>query len=138
DGIEDLKNFLSQRLPQSPFLYDQDALTDTPERVLAAELTREQLFLRLRQEVPYGLTVEPEKWEERKDKSVAIHQAIIVSREKHKGIVLGKGGAMLKEIGAAARQEIESLLGGRAHLFLFVKVREDWKHLPEALRDISS
>ena len=134
DGVEDLKRALVERLPKGPWLYPPDQLADMPERLLAAEITREQLFLRLHQEVPYGLTVETEKWEERKDGSVRIDQAVHVAKAGHKPIVLGKGGQTLKAIGAAARAELERLLDRRVHLFLFVRVTERWADDPEYYR----
>ena len=105
-----------------------------PMRFLAAEITREKLFLALRDELPYALSVETEQWEEREDGSIAIHQLITVQRESHKKIVLGKGGAMLKRIGSQARKDIGEQCGTKVHLFLFVKVREDWKDKPDAFR----
>jgi len=134
DGVADLKAHLAARMPQGPWLYPADQLADMPERLLAAEITREKLFLRLHQEVPYGLTVETESWEERKDGSARINQAIHVAREAHKPIVLGKGGQTLKSIGAAARAEMEQIFDRRVHLFLFVRVTEGWADDPEHYR----
>jgi GTP-binding protein Era len=113
-------------LPEGPWLFPEDQLTDLPQRMLAAEATREQVFLQLHQELPYATTVETESWEERPDGSVKITQTIHVQRASQKAIVLGKGGAQIKLIGQAARAEIERLFGRRAHLFLFVRVSEDW------------
>jgi GTP-binding protein Era len=126
DGTDDLADFLSTAVPEGPWLYPEDQLTDLPQRLLAAEITREQIFLQLHQELPYSTTVETETWEERKDGSVKITQVIHVQRAGQKAIVLGKGGSQIKLIGAAARAELERLLGHRVHLFLFVRVSENW------------
>ncbi len=126
DGVMDLKAFLADKLPHGPWLYPEDQITDITSRVLVSEITREKVFIRLHQELPYGITVETEKWEERDDGSVAISQVIHVSRSGHKGIVIGKGGQTLKAIGESARADIETLLDRRAHLFLFVRVTERW------------
>ncbi|NIY71721.1 GTPase Era [Marivivens donghaensis] len=131
-GCKDLKKWLGQQLPESPWLYPEDQIADLPMRMIAAEITREKLTLRLHQELPYQLTVETEKWEERKDGSARIDQIVYVSRDGHKGIVLGKGGETAKAIGRASREELEEFLGRRVHLFLQVKVRENW--LDEAER----
>jgi GTP-binding protein Era len=136
DGIRDLVANISAHMPEGPWLYPEDQLTDMPNRLLAAEITREKAFLRLHQELPYSLTVETEAWEERRDGSVKIDQTIYVTRDGHKGIVLGKGGATLKAIGKESRTELEELLGCRVHLFLFVKVREGWLDDPERFRNI--
>ena len=126
DGVEDLKRHLAQALPQGPWLYPEDQLSDLPERLMAAEVTREQIFLQLRDELPYASTVETDKWEERKDGSVRIEQTIFVQRPTQKAIVLGEGGQRIKQIGARARAELETLLGRRVHLFLHVRVEKDW------------
>lgn len=126
DGTGDLGDYLAGAVPEAPWLYPEDQLTDSPQRLLAAEITREQLYLQLHQELPYAATVETEQWEERKDGSVKISQVIHVQREGQKAIVLGKGGAQVKKIGAVARAELEKLLERRVHLFLFVRVTEDW------------
>ncbi|GER06366.1 GTPase Era [Iodidimonas muriae] len=126
DGVQDLKTHLAKNLPKSPWLYPEDQITDITTRVLAAEITREKIFLRLHQELPYGITVETEKWEGRKDGSIEIHQVIHVSRDGHKGIVIGKGGQTLKAIGETARLDMETMMGQRVHLFLFVRVTERW------------
>lgn len=131
DGISQLAEVLARTVPEGPHLYPPDQLTDMPERQIAAEITREKLFLFLRQELPYSATVETESWEVKEDKSINIRQVITVMKEKQKKIVLGSKGAMLKRIGTAARQEMEKTFGIRAHLFLFVKVREDWQDTPE-------
>jgi GTP-binding protein Era len=126
DGTDDLADFLAGAVPEGPWLYPEDQLTDLPQRLLAAEITREQIFLQLHQELPYSTTVETESWEEHKDGSVKISQTIHVQRPGQKAIVLGKGGSQIKLIGAAARAELERLLGHRVHLFLFVRVSENW------------
>lgn len=136
DGVRDLISQFTRHMPDSPWLFPEDQLTDMPNRLLAAEITREKAFLRLHQELPYSLTVETDTWEERKDGSVKIDQTIFVTRDGHKGIVIGKSGATLKAIGAEARAELEEILGHRVHLFLFVKVRERWLEDPERFRNI--
>lgn len=125
-GVQDLKAWLAAELPAGPWLYPEDQIADLPLRMIAAEITREKLTLRLHEEIPYQLTVETETWEERKDGSVRIGQVIYVAREGHKGIVLGAKGATLKAIGQAARAEISAFLGRPVHLFLTVKLRENW------------
>ena len=135
DGIADLRAALAAKLPEGPHLFPEDQLTDLPQRLLAAEITREQVFLQLHEEVPYSTAVETEKWTERDDGSVRIDQAIYVQREGQKAIVLGKGGARIKALGQAARRELEAMLGRRVHLFLFVKVRENWIEDPERFSD---
>lgn len=132
DEVDALKQTLAGMLPAGPWLYDEDAMTDTPMRLMASELTREQCFMQLQQELPYTLMVETEQYNARKDGSVEIHQSIIVQNERQKGIVIGKGGSMLKSIGEKARQQIGYAIDGTCHLKLFVKVREDWKDKPEA------
>lgn len=136
DGVDDFRAALAQEMPVSPWLYPEDQLALAPMRHLAAEITREKLFLRMNQELPYSLTVETESWEERKDGSVKIQQIIFVSRANHKPIVLGKGGQTIKKIGAMAREELEEMLGCRVHLFLFVKVREKWLDDPERYQEM--
>lgn len=131
-GCDDLKGWLGEQMPASPWLYPEDQIADLPMRMIAAEMTREKLTLRLHQELPYELTVETENWEERPDGSARIDQIIFVARDGHKGIVLGKGGETLKAVGQAARAELEEFMGRRAHLFLTVKVRPNW--LDEAER----
>ena len=134
NGIEEMKTALTAYLPEGPFLYPEDQLSDMPERLLASEITREKCFLALEQELPYSLAVETESWEEQKNGSVKIRQIIIVQRESQKGIVVGKNGEMLKRIGTTARRELGRLLDRPVHLFLFVKVQEDWKDKPDAYR----
>ncbi len=131
DGVMDLKARLAARVPEGPWLYPADQITDVTSRVLAAEITREKVFLRLHQELPYAITVETENWEERDDGSVAISQVIHVSKASQKGIVIGKGGRTLKAIGEAARHEMELLFERRVHLFLFVRVTEKWSESRE-------
>ncbi len=137
DGVADLRDYLAERMPEGPWLYPPDQLSDFPLRMLAAEITREKLYLRLHDELPYASHVETELWEERPDGSIRIEQTIYVLRESQKKIVIGKGGQTIKEIGQAARKELSELLGGRkVHLFLFVKVREKWDQDPERLRNL--
>ncbi|MCH2094686.1 MAG: GTPase Era [Rhodobacteraceae bacterium] len=131
-GCSDLKRWLAQELPEGPWLYPEDQIADLPMRMIAAEMTREKLTLRLHQELPYQLTVETEAWEERKDGSARIDQIIYVARAGHKGIVLGNKGETIKAVSKAAREELEEFLGRRVHLFCQVKVREKW--LDEAER----
>jgi GTP-binding protein Era len=136
DGVADLEKFLANLLPKGPWLYPEDQIADMPLRLLAAETTREKLFLQLHQELPYHLTVETESWEERSDGSVKIDQVIYISRNAHKGIVLGKGGQLIKSVGSASRLELEESLDRRVHLFLYVKVREGWLDEPERYREM--
>ncbi|MFC4349874.1 GTPase Era [Kordiimonas lipolytica] len=126
DGVADLKKFLAKRAPVGPWMYPEDQVADVTMRILAAEVTREKVFLRLHDELPYATTVETEKWEERKDGSVRIEQVIHVQRETQKGIVIGKGGTMLKTLGQMAREELEEMFGRKVHLFLHVRVTERW------------
>lgn len=134
DGVEDIREFLAESLPASPWLYPEDQASDLPSRLLASEITREKLFMRLQHELPYELTVETEQWKPLKDGSVRMEQVIYVQRESQKKIVIGKSGDMLKKIGQIARREMEHLWGHPIHLFLFVKVRENWKENPETYR----
>lgn len=131
-GVEDLKDWLAGELPEGPWLYPEDQLADLPMRMIAAEMTREKLTLRLHEELPYQLTVETENWEERPDGSARIDQVVYVARDGHKGIVLGAKGETIKAIGSQARAEISEFLGRPVHLFLTVKVRPNW--LDEAER----
>lgn len=135
DGLKDLKAFLAEGAPPGPWLYPEDQLSDISERLMAAEVTREKLFLRLHQELPYDLTVETEEFKE-SPSGIRIEQTIYVARDGQKGIVLGKGGETLKSIGKAAREELTELLGRPAHLFLHVKVREGWADEAARLRHI--
>jgi len=134
DGVADLKRALAARMQPGPYLYPPDQLSDAPMRQLAAEVTREKLFERLHQELPYQSTVETEQWKELRDGGVRIEQTIYVERESQRKIVLGKGGATIKAIGAAARKDIAAMLEQPVHLFLFVKVREGWGDDPERYR----
>ena len=136
DGVGDLKAWLAGHAPAGPWHYPEDQITDAPMRQLAAEITREKLYLRLHQELPYQSTVETDIWKEMKDGSVRIEQTIYVERESQRKIVLGKGGATIKAIGAQARREIAEILEQPVHLFLFVKVREGWGDDPERYREM--
>ena len=136
DGVDDLRKTLSEMVPAGPFLYPEDQMSDAPMRQLAAEITREKIYQKLHQELPYQSTVETEKWEERKDKSVRIEQTIFVERESQRKIVLGKGGATIKSIGADSRKELMQILDVPVHLFLFVKVRENWGDDPDRYREM--
>ncbi len=136
EAVPDVAAWVAARMPEGPWLYPEDQAADIPSRLLAAEVTREKIYLRLHDELPYASAVETEKWEERKDGSVRIDQVIYVQRDGQKAIVLGKGGATIKKIGELARTELEELFGRRVHLFLFVKVREDWAENSEHYREI--
>jgi GTP-binding protein Era len=131
DHVEDVASWTAAKMPEGPWLYPRDQAADIPMRLLSAEITREKLYLRLHDELPYATMVETEKWEERKDGSVKIDQIIYVERDGQKAIVLGKGGRAVKAIGEAARKELEKMLGRRVHLFLFVKVRGNWANTRE-------
>ena len=135
-GCGDLLDWLAQRLPEGPWYYPEDQISDLPMRQLAAEITREKLYLRLHQELPYSSHVETEKWEEKKDGSVRIEQVIYVERDSQKRIVLGHKGETIRAIGQAARKEIGEILEQPVHLFLFVKVRENWSDDPERYREM--
>ncbi len=135
-GVADLKSFFAAHVPAGPWLYPEDQISDAPMRQLAAEITREKLFLRLHQELPYQSTVETEVWKELRDGSVRIEQTIYVERESQRKIVLGKGGQAIKAIGAAARKDIAAAVEHPVHLFLFVKVREGWGDDPERYREM--
>ena len=126
DGVPELKTRLAALMPEGPWHYPEDQVSDASERLLAAEITREQLYRQLHDELPYDSAVRPESYTSRKDGSVEIHQQIVIARDSQKGIVLGKGGAKLKAIGEAARKELAELLGTKVHLFLHVKVEENW------------
>lgn len=126
DGVPELKARLAALMPEGPWHYPEDQVSDASERLLAAEITREQLYRQLHDELPYDSAVRPESYTQRKDGSVEIHQQIVIARDSQKGIVLGKGGAKLKAIGEAARKELAELLGTKVHLFLHVKVEENW------------
>ena len=133
-GVEDLARDLAEAMPPGPWLYPEDEASDMPARLLAAEVTREKLFLNVHEEVPYALTVETELWEEKPDGSARVEQTIYVQRESQRAIILGRGGQRIKAIGAASRAELEAMLERRIHLFLFVKVRERWQDDPERYR----
>jgi GTP-binding protein Era len=134
DGVADLKSWLAARMAPGPWLYPPDQMSDAPMRQLAAEITREKLFERLHQELPYHSTVETEVWKELRKGDIRIEQTIYVERESQRKIVLGKGGATIKAIGQAARKEIAGIVDAKVHLFLFVKVREGWGDDPERYR----
>jgi GTP-binding protein Era len=134
DGVEDVKNWFASRVPEGPWHFPEDEVSDAPLRVLASEVTREKLYLKLHQELPYQSTVETEVWKEQKDGSVRIEQTVYVERESQRKIVLGKGGQSIRNIGAAARRELMEILERPVHLFLFVKVREGWGDDPERYR----
>ncbi len=136
DGVADLKAALAARMPEGPWMFPEDQVSDATDRMMAAEVTREQLFLKLHAELPYASAVETEKYEERKDGSVAIHQQILVGRATQKAIVLGKGGTMIRAIGEAARTELAQLMGRKVHLFLHVKVKPDWEEDRGLYREI--
>lgn len=135
-GCKDLLDYLAETLPAGPWYYPEDQISDLPMRQLAAEITREKLYLRLHQELPYSSHIETEKWEEKKDGSVRIEQVIYVERDSQKKIVLGHKGETIRAIGQAARMEIAEILEQKVHLFLFVKVRENWGDDPERYREM--
>ncbi|MDJ0968665.1 MAG: GTPase Era [Kiloniellales bacterium] len=134
DGLAELRSFLAGAMPDGPWHYPEDQLTDLPMRLIAAEVTREQLFLRLHQELPYALTVETDAWQDFEDGSVKIEQTVYVQRETHKGICLGKGGRTIRVVREAAQAELQAMLERPVHLFLHVKVRERWVEDPERYR----
>jgi GTP-binding protein Era len=136
DGVADLRRWLAARVPEGPWLYPEDQVSDAPMRQLAAEITREKLYERLHQELPYQSTVETEVWKDLRDGAVRIEQTIYVERDSQRKIVLGKGGATIKAIGAEARREIAVAIERPVHLFLFVKVREGWGDDPERYREM--
>lgn len=135
DHITEFYEYLAENLPESPWYYPEEQMSDMPLKLLAAEIVREKLFLNLRQELPYALTVEPELWEHKTDGSIRAEMTIYVERDSHKTIIIGHNGAMIKKIGQAARLELEELLEERIHLFLFVKVRENWGNDPARYSD---
>lgn len=136
DGVDTILDYFSGQVPESPWLYPEDQPSDLPMRILAAEITREKLFERLHQELPYISTVETEQWQQRKDGSARIEQTIYVERDSQKSIVLGRKGQTIKAISQAARQEIAEIIDAPVHLFLFVKVRENWADDPERYREM--
>lgn len=135
-GVKDLADYLSAHVPEGPWLYPEDQIADVSMRLLAAEITREKLTLRLHDELPYALTVETETWKELKDGSVRIEQVVYVQRKGQKALVLGKNGKTIKEVGSEARKEMMDSFGRKVHLFLFVKVRENWGDDPERYREL--
>jgi len=136
DGCEDFMDHLVEELPLGPFMYPEDQISDLPLRMLAAEVTREKIYLRLHQELPYSSHVETEGWEEKKDGSVKISQVIYVERDSQKKIIIGKNGSTIKAISTAARKELNDLVEQPVHLFLFVKVRENWGNDPDRYREM--
>ena len=136
DGVADLMAFLAGRVPAGPWLFPEDQISDMPGRLTAAEITREQLYLQLHKELPYAAAVETETWKDQNDGSVRIEQVVYVERGSQKAIVLGKKGSRIKSIGEAARKELEEIFECRVHLFLFVKVRDNWGDDPERYRDL--
>ena len=136
DGVADVKSYLAAAMPEGPWHFPEDQLSDATDRMVAAELTREQLYLQLHAELPYASAVETEKWVDRRDGSTVIHQQILVERDSQKAIVLGKGGAQLKKIGQAAREAIGDHLGRKVHLFLHVKVNPRWDEDRGLYKDI--
>ena len=136
DGVKDLVSYLKTQVPEGAWLYPADHLSDMNERLFAAEITREKLFLQLHQELPYSLTVETEEWIKKDSGSISAKQIIYVAREGQRGILLGKGGQQIKRIGMASRKELETLLDCRVNLFLLVKVRERWRDDPERYREM--
>ncbi|MGE0338755.1 MAG: GTPase Era [Xanthobacteraceae bacterium] len=136
DGVNDIRDYFAAAMPKGPWLYPEDEISDVPMRLMAAEITREKLFLRLHEELPYQSTVETDSWQELKDGSVRIEQTIYVERDGQKKIVLGQGGKMVKSISMDARKEISSEIEKKVHLFLHVKVREGWGDDPERYRGI--
>ncbi len=125
-GVPDIKKYLTNIAPISPWLFPEDQLTEAPMRFLAAEITREKLFLKLNQELPYSLTVVTDSWKEAKG-ATTIHQTIYTNKESHKAIILGKNGSLIKQIGASARRELQEIIGGKVNLFLFIKIKKDWQ-----------
>lgn len=136
DGVDDLRQAVLDRLPEGPWLYPEDQISDLPSRMLAAEATREKLFLQLHQELPYNLTVETEAFEVQAKGDLKINQVIYVTRDSHKAMVLGKGGARIRQVGSESRRDLEVLFDRTVHLFLFVKVRENWLNDPERFREM--
>ena len=134
DGVADLSEFLARRMPPSPWHFPEDQISDITLRLMASEITREKLFLNLHQELPYSLTVESESWQEFDDGSVRIEQSVFVAREQHKAMCLGKGGKTIRAVRQAAQVDLEQVLGQPVHLFIFVKVRENWLNDPERYR----
>jgi GTP-binding protein Era len=136
EGVPEMKETLARMMPEGVWMYPEDQVSDASERLLAAEITREQLYKQLHEELPYDSAVRPEKYEHRKDGSVEIHQQIVVTRDNQRAIVLGKGGSKIKAIGEAARKELSEVLGVKVHLFLHVKVLENWAEDKELFEEI--
>ncbi|MFN7157782.1 MAG: GTPase Era [Erythrobacter cryptus] len=136
EGVAEMKDVLARMMPEGPWMYPEDQVSDVSERLLAAEITREQLYRQLHEELPYDSTVRPERYQLRSDGSIEIHQQIVVARENQRAIVLGKGGARIKAIGEAARKELSEVLGTKVHLFLHVKVLENWAEDREVFEEI--
>ena len=136
DGVDDLRQAVLDRLPEGPWLYPEDQISDLPSRMLAAEATREKLFLQLHQELPYNLTVETEAFEVQAKGDLKINQVIFVTRDSHKAMLLGKGGSRIRQVGSESRRDLEVLFDRKVHLFLFVKVRENWLNDPERFREM--
>jgi GTPase len=134
-GVDDLVDHLLAAVPEGPWMFPEDQISDMPQRLMAAEITREKLYLQLHQELPYAATVETETWTEKKDGSVRIDQVIFVQRESQRAIILGKKGSRIRALGEASRTELQDIFGCRVHLFLFVKVRDKWGDDPERYRD---
>lgn len=135
-GVNDLMSALADALPEGPWHYDEDQMTTTPMRMLAAEITREKIFQQLYQEIPYAVMVETEKWEPFDNGALKLHQIITVERDSQKAIILGKGGAQIKKIGQQAREELQDMLGQPVHVKLFVRVQEDWQERPETYQSL--
>jgi GTP-binding protein Era len=136
EGVAEMKDVLARMMPEGAWIYPEDQVCDAPERLLAAEITREQLYRQLHEELPYESAVRPERYTRRKDGGIEIHQQIVVARDNQRAIVLGKGGARIKAIGEAARKELSEVLGAKVHLFLHVKVMENWAEDKEIFKEI--
>jgi GTP-binding protein Era len=136
EGVAEMKDVLARMMPEGAWIYPEDQVCDAPERLLAAEITREQLYRQLHEELPYESAVRPERYTRRKDGSIEIHQQIVVARDNQRAIVLGKGGARIRAIGEAARRELSEVLGAKVHLFLHVKVMENWAEDKEIFKEI--
>ena len=136
DGVPEMKSALAAMMPEAPWMYPEDQVSDASERLLAAEITREQLYRQLHEELPYDSAVRPELYQHRPDGSLEIHQQIVVTRDNQRAIVLGKGGSRIKAIGEAARKELAEMLGVKVHLFLHVKVEENWAESREVFEEI--
>ncbi len=135
-GLKDFRAYLAERVPKGPWHYPEDDVSDLPMRLLAAEITRERIYHHLHDELPYSITVETTEWKSLRDRSVRLEQTVFVERDSQKKIVLGKGGRTIKQVSSEARAELEDIVGHRVHLFVFVKVRENWSDDPERYRDL--